>query len=71
MIGTIYNTIKSMPFDAEVSMTYIKNLMEKPLGPNENVMTLVTNYVNQLKERETELSSIQSQISEVKGQIVL
>jgi hypothetical protein len=47
-----------MPLDAEIRQALIKSLMETPLGPNENVMSLVTNYYDNLKDRELKLQEI-------------
>lgn len=40
--------IASIPFDAEIRQTIMKNLMETPIGPNENVMNIVSTYYQNL-----------------------
>lgn len=44
-----------MPLDAEIRQAIIKSLMETPLGPNENIMSLVSNYYDNLKDWERQL----------------
>ena len=60
-----------MPLDAEIRQALIKSLMETPLGPNENVMSLVTTYYDSLWEREHKLQDVQEKISNTRFKIAL
>ncbi len=43
--------------------------MEKPLSPNENAVSLVTKYHNQLQEWEEKLGHLTEQISNCQAQV--
>ena len=59
--------VAPIPLDAEIRQTIMKSLLETPIGPNENVMSLVTSYYESLREWEEKLQKVVGQISQVQA----
>ena len=63
IFGSVCDTVRNTTLDSDVQEQYIRSLMEKPLSPNENAVSLVTKYHNQLQEWEEKLGHLTEQIS--------
>ena len=54
-VNSVFQTIHHLHIDAEIRQSITKSLLDTPLGPHENVLNIVTQYYDSLKEREHKL----------------
>lgn len=55
IIQKTIDAVSPIPLDAEIRQMIMKNLLETPIGPKENVMSLVSSYYESLRDWEEKM----------------